>query len=248
MKSLTLSLSAVVLALAFAACGDGVNSDPNNNNNNSFNASLPCSTANKCPSGQFCFNGICAVGCNSNKDCADDEFCDDFWRECHSKVVKSCPTTACPATQSCVNGLCTSKEPAPMPSQCDPKQVFSGVDGCEQSAVCLQPDENEKAKCYSFPACGEGGSCPVGATGAVCNDPATMLTKKGRICLPELCKTAANCPSNWFCVRMASNDVVGICENGAMGSMCSKDEECLSPLKCQGAMPGMPGMCINSGF
>ena len=86
MKRLTLALT-----LALAACG-GIDNTVHNdqNQNNGYDATKPCGSANKCPAGEFCFNGLCAEGCNSNGDCAQDQYCDTSWMRCTNKVVATC--------------------------------------------------------------------------------------------------------------------------------------------------------------
>ena len=232
----------LVLSLALAACG-GVEVNPQANqhpssNDPGYDATKPCGGANKCPAGQFCFNGLCAMGCNSNGDCAADQYCDTTWKECVNKVVATCPDTPCPDTQMCVKNLCTSKEPPA--TKCDPQQAGYN-DGCEKDAICFQ-DQGKDPVCYSFPACGENGACPPGMIGAVCNDG--YLPSKGHICLPGSCKTATNCPNAGFkCVRSNPNAPLGMCSNGGPGMACPTAADCVTG-NCSSAGPGWPGVCF----
>ncbi|HCF58610.1 MAG TPA: hypothetical protein DFS52_11545 [Myxococcales bacterium] len=242
MKRLLTLFAAALLA---AACGNVATEpeDKSPDGTGGYSASKPCGDANKCPTGQFCYNGLCALGCNSNGDCAADQYCDTEWsRLCQNKVVKSCPDTPCPEAQTCVQSLCTAKE---QPKQtCNPD---SFNDGCAENAFCIEEDENQDPQCMTFSACGEDGTCPAGLFGALCNE--NLITNKARVCLPGLCKEAGNCPANWVCVKMTSTDPVGFCSNGGLSSMCTKPEECVSPFICQQPMPGMAGVCApDDGF
>lgn len=200
----------------------------------------PCSASKACPSGQFCFNGICAVGCQSNQDCASDQYCaTDSDRLCHNKTVTTCPEVPCASGQQCVSGLCSTPPP---PTQCDPEQVGNGMDGCEKNAICLDPatTEAKDPKCYSFPACGEGDTCPTGTQGAVCN--VGLIPNKGKICLTGLCTQATHCPKDWACFKYPSNAPVGFCSNKGPFAPCTTAADCTSG-NCMTAAPGFPGFC-----
>lgn len=200
-----------------------------------------CSPTRMCPNGQFCFNGLCAIGCQTNANCAADQFCDtEFDRLCHNRVVPTCTNqSGCASTQVCVSGFCST--PPPM-TQCDPNQVPSGMDGCDMNSLCVDPVETNVAdpKCYSFPACAPDKTCPTGLQGAVCNDG--LIPNKGRVCLTGLCRTVANCPSNWACIKFTATDVLGVCSSKGVGSPCTAPSECLSG-NCLISFPGFPGLC-----
>jgi hypothetical protein len=168
---------------------------------------LPCSPSRDCPSGQFCFNGICALGCNSGGDCAEGQYCDtDGDRLCHDSQVHTCPDTPCAETQECVNGLCSTPS---TDTDCTPRP--DGNDGCDAYSLCIEVEEGAPS-CYSFPACPESGDCPVGTVGAVCNDG--IVPNKERICLSGLCQEPSHCPPAWSCMRITPADVVGFCFPG----------------------------------
>lgn len=197
---------------------------------------MPCTAANPCPDGQFCFNGLCALGCQSNGDCGDDQYCDtEFDRLCHNKTVSTCPETPCAEGQECVNGFCSA---GPTDEVC--MQMPNGEDGCAKDSLCIaEPDDQESYKCYPFPACPEDGQCPIGTEGAVCNDG--ILPSKSRICLIGLCLAADDCPSEWKCVQF-DGEPVGLCSSGAFGYPCNGDADCLSG-SCNTPFPGQPGFC-----
>jgi hypothetical protein len=196
----------------------------------------PCSDANACPDGQFCFNGICAIGCQSNGDCAADQFCDtEFDKLCHNKTVTTCPEVACPEGQECVNGFCSGSSEEAMCAQ-----MPNGEDGCEKNALCIAESENS-AKCYTFPACAEDDTCPVGTHGAVCNTG--IIPSKGRICLVGLCTEATHCPSGDKCVTFEESGEIGACSAGAFGDLCHAAADCKSN-NCFIAFPGEAGFCM----
>lgn len=195
----------------------------------------PCTSDNPCPAGQFCFNGLCAPGCNSNGDCAADQYCDtEFDKLCHNKTVTTCPEVACPTGQECVNGFCSAGAgPA-----CE--WMPNGEDGCDKQSLCIEGEqEGAPAECYTFPACAEDDTCPTGTLGAVCN--VGLIPSKGHICLIGQCLDAAeHCPSDDKCVTFGSE--VGVCSSGGPGELCNGNADCVSG-NCFGAMSGFPGVC-----
>lgn len=192
----------------------------------------PCSGDNPCPDGLFCFNGLCALGCTNNDNCADDQYCDTSSLLCQNSEVPSCGGEAdCLGEQLCLQGLCSTPPPS---TACNPA---GSPDGCESDAICFA-DEDESTACYTMPACGEDGSCPVGIGGAVCNDD--YVPNKDRICLLGACETAEHCPADSACVRPAGS-ALGICGNGTIGSPCTDATECSSGL-CNNPL-GILGIC-----
>lgn len=196
---------------------------------------MPCSAANPCPDGQFCFNGLCALGCNSDGDCAADQYCDtEGDRLCHNKTVSTCPEVPCAEGQACVNGFCSTE----VDQQC--QQMPNGEDGCASDALCIEePDQPEAYKCYTFPACAADDTCPVGTEGAVCNDG--LLTNKDKICLIGMCTGVEHCPADWTCVKF-QGEVIGLCSSGALGYPCGGPADCDSG-NCVQPLPGVPGVC-----
>ena len=229
----------ILFSLALALClGAGCGDDPVENANGSAGPLGVCSSANPCPDGQFCFNGICALGCTNDGNCADNQYCDTEWSmTCQNKEVTTCPETPCASSQICQNGLCSTPPP---PTMCMPRA--DGLDGCEENAICIGEEDGmggQDNSCYTFPPCSQDGTCPVGTSGAVCNTD--LIPNKGRICLTGLCKDASHCPSNWHCVRFNPNDPVGFCGNGGPGAPCSEPAHC-NDMMCQ-TIPGSGGFC-----
>jgi hypothetical protein len=195
---------------------------------------MPCTNDNPCPAGQFCFNGLCAPGCNSNGDCAADQYCDtEFDKLCHNKEVATCPDVACPTGQECVNGFCSAGAgPA-----CE--WMPNGEDGCDDHSLCYEA-EGEASQCYAFPACAEDDTCPKGTAGAVCN--VGLIPSKAKICLIGYClDSAEHCPAGDSCVKFGGEDV-GTCSSGGPGELCVSAADCVSG-ECFGAMSGFPGVC-----
>jgi hypothetical protein len=235
-------LRSTFAALCLAACNGSLGdmtdtSDDTNQTGNASNDSgdlAPCSSANPCPSGQFCFNGICAIGCTNNGDCAEDQYCaTDTDMLCHNKEVTTCPETPCADGQVCVQGLCST----PPSTGCD---LFAPQDGCESNELCI-PVSEEEGKCYSFPACGEGDTCPIGTEGAVCN--VDLIREKDKICLPGMCTDDKHCPAEWKCVKLEAKGVVGACSNGSFGDPCWENTDCNSG-SCFLPFPGESGTCM----
>ncbi len=199
----------------------------------------PCSADAPCPSGQFCFNGLCAIGCNTNADCASDQYCDTtYTHTCQNKDVPQCTTDMdCGPDQVCVSGFCGTK---PDTGSCDPNGLFVGDDGCSEDALCLEDIDTEgQTACYTFPPCAEHDTCPVGTQGAVCN--VDLLPNKGRICLVGMCTGGEHCPSNWSCA-IPTNQTLGVCSPGTPGSPCVENANCSSGV-CQLVQPGSLGFC-----
>lgn len=192
----------------------------------------PCTADNPCPDGQFCFNGLCAVGCQSDGDCADNQYCDTDSLLCQNQQVPTCTGDGdCASSQICVNSYCTTP---PVDVSCDPDNYLE--DGCDSNAICLE-DVDGTSACYTMPACNADGSCPVGLEGAVCNDG--YLSVKDRICLIGLCEDTANCPADYGCVRLLANSPLGLCSNGGIGAPCADAADCTSGM-CT-TFPGFDG-------
>ncbi len=181
---------------------------------------LFCSAATPCPDGQFCFNGLCALGCTSDGNCADNQYCDTFSMTCQNADVSSCDGgDTCLGEQICLAGLCS----AGGGSSCDPG---APVDGCETDAICFADDEDDGPRCYTMPACSSEGTCPVGLSGGVCNDG--FLPEKGRICLVGGCTEDSHCPADWSCVFGPLAAGLGSCSSGLFGSICNDEDDCMS--------------------
>ena len=193
----------------------------------------PCTGDNPCPDGLFCFNGLCALGCTNNDNCADDQYCDTSSLLCQNSEVSGCGgDDDCFGEQLCLEGLCST---SPVSAECNPA---GSPDGCDSDAVCFVQDEDETTACYSMPACGEDGSCPLGQGGAVCNDG--YLPNKDRICLLGACETTEHCPGDWVCAK-PSGGVLGFCSSGTLGSPCTDGTECASGV-CTNPL-GTVGFC-----
>ncbi|AGC41936.1 hypothetical protein MYSTI_00586 [Myxococcus stipitatus DSM 14675] len=233
------------LALAVVGCG-GTKDDDGGNDDPGKQGEGLCSASKACPSGQFCFNGLCAIGCQSNANCAADQYCDleDTGMPaafCKNKKAGTCSSNSqCLSNQICIEGLCSLKPPENPPT-CNPN-TSDFKDGCDTYSVCLDPDDqgSQKPYCASFAPCPEDGVCPTGLGGAVCNDG--YLQNKGRFCMQGLCRENSNCPSSWNCVKPFSGAVLGFCSPGALGFPCTENSHCKSG-QCFSA-PGMMGACM----
>lgn len=128
----------------------------------------------------------------------------------------------------------------PVNSDCEPGAL--SMDGCPSDAICLaDPDPEVDAQaCHTMPPCAADDTCPIGVYGAVCNT--SYLPDKDEICLIGVCATVADCPANWFCVRYAENDPLGLCSGGSFGEPCSQPGDCLSGM-CFIPIPGLGGFC-----
>ncbi len=193
----------------------------------------PCSSENSCPDGQFCFNGLCALGCQSDGDCADNQYCNTDILLCQNTEVPTCSgDSECASSQICVDGYCTTP---PEDTQCNLDDYLN--DGCESNAVCLEQADTEQGSCYTMPACAEDGTCPVGVEGAVCNNG--LLSTKDEICLINLCEDMSHCPADWNCVRLIQNSPLGNCSSGQLGAPCATGDDCVSGT-CN-VLPGLSG-------
>ena len=205
-----------------------------------------CSATSPCPTGEFCFDGLCAYGCTNDANCAANQYCDTgFSKTCQNKQGPSGCTGAgdCAKDQTCVNGLCSTPPPNPPPAACTPPPGAN--DGCDEGSLCIAGQQGQANKCMTFPPCGQDGSCPVGNFGALCNDG--YIQGKGRFCMPGLCKDQKNCPSGNACVPLQQGAPVGACSNGGTGQPCDAAHACQSGLTCQ-TVPGFSGICMPGGF
>ncbi|MFV8749796.1 Dickkopf N-terminal cysteine-rich domain-containing protein [Nannocystaceae bacterium ST9] len=230
-----------MFALLSLACDATIGSDDEVGDSSSTGASEegtpfePCSADAPCPDGQFCFNGLCALGCTSDENCSEDQYCDGDSLLCQDDEVSTCSSDDdCGEGQICFEQFCST---APVDTDCEPWALT--MDGCPSDAVCWVETETTQA-CHTMPACAADDSCPVGLYGAVCN--VDYLPDKDEICLIGVCATVEHCPADWFCVRYPENAALGQCGNGSIGALCSKPSECLSG-NCVMLLPGLPGFC-----
>ena len=232
-----------VAALAWAGCGGGGGDGDDGNNTAGDRCGGTCST------GQYCWNGICVNGCTSNENCDANSYCevDPITKDgaCVLKEVPGCAKDAdCADTQVCMKGACGVVNVEVVDCEWQP----NGEDGCASDELCIEQaakeGEDPVGECYSFPPCGEGGKCPVGTTGAVCNVKADkqILTSKGAICLMGVCEAVGDCPANWKCIRKEV-DPVGLCSSGEMGYPCYSNDDCGGGNTCS-AMGWMMGVCM----
>ncbi len=247
----------VVLCLALASCGTtggpsgagggsggngGAGGSGGSGGSGGNSSGALCDAQNKCPAGQFCFNGICAIGCQSNGDCASDQYCDTMDLGppyfCKNKTVQTCPSVPCASNQECKNGLCAAKPP-PNPPMCMPRP--DGNDGCDTYSLCFPEADGMTASCYGFPPCAQDGTCPSGLVGAVCNQG--YIPNKGRMCLTGACRDQSHCPANWKCLRR-STDVLGSCSAGEVNDPCLADGDCQSGI-CFSISPNFPAQCSS---
>lgn len=224
-------------------CGDTTESNGSDDDSESENAQarkeLPNNCRGGCPDGQFCFNGVCAIGCNSDQDCAENQYCaTDTDGLCHNTEVPTCTSDGdCAEDQVCTKGVCGA--PAEEESECEPSA--DGEDGCGRYAVCVERDEGNT--CHTLPRCGQDGSCPTGQAGAVCNEE--YIPNKAEICLIGLCESSDDCPSEWSCMKAFEGQTLGFCKpgsDGGQGSTCQEDSDCDSG-SCFGATSNAPGAC-----
>ncbi|EDM74561.1 putative lipoprotein [Plesiocystis pacifica SIR-1] len=229
------------LACDATIAGDGaddeVGSDSGNDNgdgNGDGDNWTPCSDDNACPDGQFCWNGLCAIGCQSDANCAENQYCNTDIMLCQNTEVPTCDDNDdCASSQVCINGYCSTP---PDDGSCNLEDYLN--DGCDSNAVCLVEDiETETGACYTMPACAEDGSCPVGIEGAVCNEG--YLSNKDEICLVGMCEADSHCPTDWNCVRQIENAVLGVCSSGSFGAPCATADDCASG-NCI-TIPGLSG-------
>lgn len=202
---------------------------------------LWCSSSRPCPSGQFCFNGLCALGCTSNANCRSDQYCDtEGDRLCHNTAVPTCNVAGdCAEQQICTAGFCSTPPPQ---TTCDPDKAPSGNDNCDSRSVCFDEGDhgNPMPRCHTFPACAADKTCPTGTSGAICNDG--LIPNKEKICLIGMCDTVSHCPANWACVRGLQTDVLGFCSPKTAGAPCASAADCLSN-NCYQPIAGLVGFC-----
>ncbi|ADO72567.1 uncharacterized protein STAUR_4789 [Stigmatella aurantiaca DW4/3-1] len=124
-----------------------------------------CSASVKCPDGQFCFNGICALGCTSNSNCGNDMYCDTQDQGplyfCKNKSVPTCSSDSqCAASQMCLKGFCSLKPPEVKPA-CDPDKAGAANDGCDKYAICSDPNGENATQADAYCAARATRSAPA---------------------------------------------------------------------------------------
>jgi hypothetical protein len=233
----------LIASLLVVACSgsDGSSSD-NGDSSESQSVGNPTTCGGGCPDGQFCFNGVCAVGCNSDSDCADNQYCaTEEGGFCHNKEVPECTSDGdCTGDQICQQELCVA-EPE-QPDECEPSA--DGNDGCGKYSICVEEDSGNK--CYSLPKCSADDTCPTGAVGAVCNTD--YIPNKAEVCLIGLCESQDDCAGGFNCQRVTSGQELGICSpetpGGGSGDSCTEDSDCDGGEECFGATGGFEGTCM----
>jgi hypothetical protein len=200
-----------------------------------------CSMAMPCSPGKTCVNGLCEKGCNSDADCAADEYCAlSNGQVCQPQTLTACPATPCAPTQVCVEGVCGT-EPTGMP--CGPNPF--GGDGCMNDALCLGNVEVDgmmqtQSICFVVPSCSASHPCTPGGMGAVCS---TGLIMGKNLCIPGGCTADQNCPASWHCVPPVGTSGYGRCTDGATGHPCGKASDCKPGLTCYTPVMSMLGTC-----
>jgi hypothetical protein len=228
--------------LVAAACATSGEPQSNESPPEETPSATPCTPSEPCPSGESCFNGVCASRCGVEGECDAGYFCDlDDTGLCQPAAVSSCPETACAETQFCASGICgTQSASACLHNPFDPR------DGCGEDAVCMgslfvdgMPIDVEA--CYTFPPCPPDYACPVGEWGSVCSFG--VVEDKLPMCVPGMCIGDENCPSSFRCVKPETGQVHGFCSDGRSGGSCLVGSDCQGGI-CEAPAPGYLGKCL----
>jgi hypothetical protein len=208
-----------------------------------------------CAAGTRCNNRTCAPTCAAG--CPPGMYCEGPPPEDVCALVNPivcAKNTDCPAPQGCLFGLCASAE--------------LRADGGYQGCVLSEPDDacGPDAICYSLansngtisntcvglPACSQGGACPPGTYGAICNegrnpDGGPLLAGKQRICLFSYCMQDTDCNVAAHCF-FGAPALLGRCNFGRAGDGCFSNADCIGSTGCSGADGGLldggtPGAC-----
>jgi len=242
------------LSLSMVACGDG--DGEGGGGAGGGTGTLPiglCNANTPCPDGQFCFNGLCALGCQNDDQCASNQHCDIEiggvgW--CKGNTVPTCSSDSdCALSQECRSGICSQKPVTPPPA-CEWKA--DGTDGCAADEVCMPEDfedENSPSKCFKMPPCSRENTCPVGLGGAACNADSSgdkLLPSKDAICMPGLCREQSNCPAgsnpSFECTQLGP---IGFCQPKIdIPGSCTTDGDCADPTPKCCEIPMMGSMCM----
>ena len=190
-----------------------------------------CRSSADCDDDALCANGVCVPSCSHADECPVGHYCSEA-SLCQPNNVPTCMlATDCVDGQICLEGYCST----PPSGSCSP---WGLDDGCGPRALCFERfEEEDVGDCYTMPGCASDGSCPVGASGAVCNDG--YLFNKSRICLVGACVEPRHCPETHHCVTTGT--VLGVCSSGALGSPCTQAGHCQSGV-CH-TVAGFVGQC-----
>lgn len=230
----------------------------------------------QCEANQQCREGKCFdistdpcenVQCNANEVCQNGQ--------CKPTSTQSCTITLT-AQDGCANdaicvlnpeekSVCRAFEPCDANNKCAP-----GLDGalCSSEVItgktpqCLVGACKDNTHCPNQTFCVVSasdpfGECSKGLVNDICvdnNDCANDLIcdidpnqeDYGSCIEDSSCKTDANCPNNWFCVK-PDNAESGTCSEGRVTATCYEENDCIEALTCDLFVPGEPGICVE-GF
>lgn len=204
---------------------------------------------NSCAPGTRCVNRVCTPACASDGSCPAGSYCEGpapVEDVCAANVPIICKQTLdCPRPQYCLGGLCAS-------GQTRADGGFQGCvlgsvnDACGPDAVCFQTQNGNQ--CLGMPACASNGGCPIGTSGAVCNDGRNpdggqLFPGKQRICVYGFCAIDTDCTQRAHCFHPAPGNPLGNCNFGVAGDPCFSNADCIGSSACSVPDGGTLGVC-----
>lgn len=188
----------------------------------------PCESTPDCQSGLTCQRGRCRAtaggDCNTITDCASGQ---------------SPPLVACLPPSGGGGSVCTSTPPGN--GQSCAKDVSGGSCGpglvCSSGSICLG---GAGASCTSNTQCGTGYQCNGSVAGSICVGSAV-----GSTCNTGLQQCLSS--SNLTCAT--GGTVINTCQvPGSVGTPCTSNSNCTSPLTCSIPPGGTTGSCSGTGI
>lgn len=228
---------------------------------------VECTDSSHCNLGNICVDRRCVPGCLSDRDCANDRFCDRDVLP-HGACVQCLNQSHCGEGEKCVAGAClftclveADCEDRPATPHCNQEtglcvacttdgQCVIGtlcianacVTGCRSDRDCQQPlkcDRNVGDHGSCVP-CVVDTDCPEGR---VCTKNACVIDC-GRIQCPV--DRPVCLPDTGACVQCADKADCGIgklCVGNVCIPGCESEDDCVAPLHCKTGVGG--GTCVQ---
>lgn len=180
-----------------------------------------------------CGSTMCLTSCSDDPQCDTDHYCVDATCVPRKSNGQACSKASECQTGFCVDGVCCNDACTGECRACVAAKTSTSADGtCGDILGGIDPDgecvDMGATSCSTTGECSGAGSCALYGAGTVCV-PASCSGNTA--VLANTCDGIGNCIDNGV-----TNCAPYFCGNGACGTMCSTDVECISGTFCNGAV------------